>query len=45
MLRKMKQLEFVRQHDLMDCGPASLSMITSHHGNKFSLHHLRDYVK
>ncbi len=34
-------IKFVRQHDLMDCGPASLSMITSHYGNKFSLHSLR----
>jgi ATP-binding cassette subfamily B protein len=42
MLRERKQLEFIRQHDLMDCGPASLSMITSYYGNKFSLYHLRD---
>ncbi len=42
MFRKSNSnIKFVRQHDLMDCGPASLSMITSYYGNKFSLHSLR----
>lgn len=43
MLRKTKQqIKLIRQHDLMDCGPASLSMITNYYGNKFSLYKLRE---
>ncbi len=39
---KKADIKFVRQHDLMDCGPASLSMVTSYFGNRFSLHNLRE---
>jgi ATP-binding cassette subfamily B protein len=39
--KKNSNIKLVRQHDLMDCGPASLSMITNYYGNKFSLHSLR----
>jgi len=39
--KKNSNIKLVRQHDLMDCGPASLSMITHYYGNKFSLHSLR----
>ena len=39
---KKTSVSFVQQHDLMDCGPASLSMITSYYGNKFSLYNLRE---
>lgn len=42
MFRKRKYIKLTRQHDLMDCGPASLSMITSFYGNRFSLCNLRE---
>ena len=46
MFRKKDQhIELIRQHDLMDCGPASLSMVTSYFGNKFSLHNLREFCQ
>ena len=46
MFRKKDQhIELIRQHDLMDCGPASLSMVTSYFGNKFSLHTLREFCQ
>jgi len=35
-------MKFVHQHDLMDCGPACLSMITSYYGRKYPLQYLRD---
>lgn len=37
-----KHIEFVPQHDQMDCGPACVSMITSYYGKKYSLQYLRD---
>lgn len=33
---------FQAQHDQMDCGPACLSMVSSHHGKTFGLQYLRD---
>lgn len=35
-------VKLVRQHDSVDCGPASLSMITGFFGNRFSLNRLRE---
>lgn len=32
---------FTAQHDQMDCGPACLSMVASHHGKKYHLEYLR----
>jgi len=40
--KNKKKLEFVAQHDQMDCGPACMSMITSYHGKKYPLQYLRD---
>lgn len=34
-------MKFVAQHDLMDCGPACLSMVASHHGKNYALNFLR----
>jgi len=42
MFSNKNNIRLVRQHDMMDCGPASLSMITGFFGNKFSLHSLRE---
>jgi len=42
MFRRKQYIKLIRQHDLMDCGPASLSMITSFYGNRFSLYNLRE---
>jgi len=39
--KKNSNIKLVRQHDSMDCGPASLSMISNYYENKFSLHSLR----
>ena len=33
---------FYPQHDQMDCGPACLAMVASHHGKDFGLQYLRD---
>jgi ATP-binding cassette subfamily B protein len=33
--------QLVFQHDSMDCGPACLSMISSHYGKQYSLESLR----
>lgn len=35
-------MEFVKQKDQMDCGPACLSMITSFYGKKYGLEYLRE---
>jgi ATP-binding cassette subfamily B protein len=35
-------LKFQRQHDVMDCGPASLKMIAKHYGRDYSLVFLRE---
>lgn len=35
-------MNFVPQHDQMDCGPACLAMIASHYGVDFTLQYLRD---
>lgn len=35
-------MEFVKQKDQMDCGPACLSMITSYYGKKYGLEYLRE---
>ncbi|QNK61476.1 peptidase domain-containing ABC transporter [Pedobacter sp. PAMC26386] len=35
-------IDFIPQHDQMDCGPACLAMLTSHYGKKYSLSYLRD---
>ncbi|SIS47969.1 ATP-binding cassette, subfamily B [Zobellia uliginosa] len=42
MIGYKNRIKLVRQHDLMDCGPASLSMVTYFYGNKFPLHYLRE---
>ena len=42
---KSSYIKLVRQHDLMDCGPASLSMVTNYFGNAFPLHNLRQLCK
>ncbi|WP_426791981.1 peptidase domain-containing ABC transporter [Sphingobacterium sp. WOUb80] len=34
-------MQFISQHDQMDCGPACLAMISSHHGKKYSLEYLK----
>ena len=41
MFKVFLKIKLVRQHDQMDCGPASLCMITDFYGNKFSLNSLR----
>ncbi|AYZ34820.1 peptidase domain-containing ABC transporter [Chryseobacterium indologenes] len=35
-------MNFIPQHDQMDCGPACLAMIASHYGVDFGLQYLRD---
>ncbi len=35
-------MKFLPQHDLMDCGPACLSMIANHYGKNFPLKYLRE---
>lgn len=35
-------MKFVPQHDLMDCGPACISMIASHFGKEYSIQSLRE---
>lgn len=35
-------MKFVPQHDLMDCGPACISMIASHYGKTYDIQHLRE---
>lgn len=35
-------MEFIAQHDQMDCGPSCLAMISSHYGKDFNLQYLRD---
>ncbi len=42
MLKRKKNITLVRQHDQMDCGPASLSMVTNYFGNNYRLHSLRE---
>lgn len=36
-------MKVVIQHDMMDCGPACLSMISSHYGKNISLQEIREY--
>ena len=36
-------MKFIRQLDEMDCGPASLKMISGWHGRHISLQKLREY--
>lgn len=36
-------MKVILQHDQMDCGAASLAMISSHYGKNYSLQQLRDY--
>ncbi|MEA5062103.1 MAG: peptidase domain-containing ABC transporter [Proteiniphilum sp.] len=33
---------FTKQPDVMDCGPACLSMISEHYGERYTLEHLRE---
>ena len=35
-------MKFIPQHDLMDCGPACISMIASHYGNAYDIQYLRE---
>lgn len=35
-------MKYIPQHDQMDCGPACLSMISSHYKKKYSLQYLRE---
>lgn len=35
-------MKVIIQHDQMDCGPACLAMISSHHGKEFGIQFLRD---
>lgn len=35
-------MEFIAQHDQMDCGPSCLAMISSRYGKDFNLQYLRD---
>lgn len=35
-------MKFVPQHDMMDCGPACLSMIANHYGKDYSVQYLRE---
>jgi ATP-binding cassette subfamily B protein len=35
-------MKFIPQHDLMDCGPACISMIASHYGKDYNIQYLRD---
>ena len=35
-------MKFIPQHDLMDCGPACISMIASHYGKSFEIEDLRE---
>ncbi|SFN24703.1 bacteriocin-processing peptidase. Cysteine peptidase. MEROPS family C39 [Chryseobacterium oleae] len=35
-------MNFIPQHDQMDCGPACLAMVSSHYGKDFGLQYLRD---
>lgn len=39
----LKKLQFIPQHDAMDCGPACLAMISKYYGKKYPLQYLRDY--
>ncbi|CAA0204878.1 peptidase domain-containing ABC transporter [Tenacibaculum maritimum] len=36
-------MKFIPQKDLMDCGPACLSMVSSNYNKNFSLQYLRDH--
>jgi ATP-binding cassette subfamily B protein len=38
----MAKFPFYNQHDVMDCGPTCLRMITKHYGRNFSLQTLRE---
>jgi ATP-binding cassette subfamily B protein len=38
----MASLQFTRQLDAKDCGPACLRMVSGYHGKKFSIQYLRD---
>jgi ATP-binding cassette subfamily B protein len=35
-------MKFIPQHDLMDCGPACLSMIAIHYGKTYDIQYLRE---
>ncbi len=35
-------MKFIPQHDLMDCGPACISMIASHYGKEYDIQFLRE---
>lgn len=35
-------MKFIPQHDLMDCGPACISMIASHYGKTYDIQYLRE---
>ena len=35
-------MKFIPQHDLMDCGPACISMIASHYGKAYDIQYLRE---
>ncbi|MCW3465681.1 cysteine peptidase family C39 domain-containing protein [Chitinophaga nivalis] len=36
-------MNFIPQHDQMDCGPACLAMVAGAYGKKYSLQYLRDH--
>jgi ATP-binding cassette, subfamily B, bacterial len=36
-------MKFIPQHNMMDCGPACLAMISAAYGKKYSLQYLRDH--
>lgn len=38
----MKRMPLILQHDEMDCGPASLAMISAYYGKKYSLQYIRN---